>query len=265
MDGASTTPAGVWLHESGDGPLVVLVHGAMDRSGAMLRTRRLLQPGHRVIRYDRRGYGRSKSAAPTDDFSVQVADLADVLRERPGVVAGHSFGGVIALALAERHPELVRAVLAYEAPMMWEPWWPHAWSAMPDQHPEDAAEWFLRRMIGDAMWERLPASMRADRRAEGRALLADMHSVRLPAPAPYTPERVEVPVVAAHGSEARPHHRRATEELARRVPRPELRIVPGADHGIHLSDPEAFAQLVRRAVTAAGGSGVSLPADGNGA
>ena len=79
MEGARTTPEGVWLHESGAGPLVVLIHGAMDRSGGMLRTRRLLQHEFRVIRYDRRGYGRSKGAAPSPDFSVQVSDLVDVL------------------------------------------------------------------------------------------------------------------------------------------------------------------------------------------
>lgn len=246
-DGASVTAAGVWLHESGEGPLVVLVHGAMDRAGGMLRVRRLLLEDHRVIRYDRRGYGRSRDAPPRDDLDAQVDDLADVLAGRPAVIGGHSFGGVIGLALAQRQPDLVRAVLAYEAPMTWEPWWPHGSSLMPDERPGDAAEWFLRRMIGDALWERLPAAIRADRRSEGRALLADLRSVRPPASPPYLPERVTVPVVAAHGSEARAHHRRATHELARRAPNAELRVVPGGDHGLHLTMPEAFAGLVRRA------------------
>ena len=47
-----------------------------------------------------------------------------VIDGRPAVVFGHSFGGDIALAAAERHPQLVRAVGTYEAPMSWEPWWP---------------------------------------------------------------------------------------------------------------------------------------------
>jgi pimeloyl-ACP methyl ester carboxylesterase len=250
-DGARVTPSGIWLHEAGTGPLVVLIHGAMDRSGGMLRCRRLLQHDHRVIRYDRRGYGRSKLAEPSDDVSVQVSDLEDVLDGRPAVIGGHSFGGVIGLALAQRSPSLVRSVLAYEAPMMWKPWWPHGSSRSPDESPEDAAEWFLRRMIGDRMWERLPRSVRADRRAEGRALLADLRSVRPPAPEPYEPERIAVPVLAAYGAAGRPHHRRAAEELARRAPHGSLSVVPSANHGIHLAMPEAFAGLVRRAVGAA--------------
>jgi pimeloyl-ACP methyl ester carboxylesterase len=250
-DGATTTPAGVWLHESGTGPVVVLVHGAMDRSGGMLRARRLLHHEHRVVRYDRRGYGRSKAATPSDDFSVQVDDLAEVIDGRRAVIAGHSFGGVVGLALAERRPELARAVLAYEAPMMWEPWWPHGSSRGPDESPEDAAEWFLRRMIGDDTWKRLPRSYRVDRRAEGPALIADLRSVRPPAPLPYVPERIAVPVVAAYGSAGRPHHRRAAEELARRAPYGQLRVVHGSNHGVHLSMPEAFASLVRQAAAAA--------------
>jgi pimeloyl-ACP methyl ester carboxylesterase len=55
-----TGPA-IWAEEAGDAahPLVVLVHGAMDRSAGMLRLSRRLDHEYRVVRYDRRGYGRS--------------------------------------------------------------------------------------------------------------------------------------------------------------------------------------------------------------
>jgi pimeloyl-ACP methyl ester carboxylesterase len=239
----------------GSGPLVVLVHGSMDRSGGMLRVRRILQRDHLVVRYDRRGYGRSLAAGPPASFDQQVDDLVDVLAGRPAVVAGHSFGGVVCLATAERRPDLVRAVLAYEAPKMWEPWWPgtttgsQALSRLgPGSEAEaDVAEWFLRRMIGDDTWERLPASMRAERRAEGRALVAELRSLRPPAPAPFRAEAITVPVLSACGTEGEAHHLRAAEELARSAPRGELRVVEGAGHGAHLSHPEAFADLVRRA------------------
>src|SRR5690606_39195244 len=150
-------------------------------------------------------------------------------------------------------PEVVRAVLAYEAPMTWEPWWPtgaglrapaaladrRGDAASEDADPHDAAEWFLRRMIGDHVWERLPRGMRAERRAEGPTLVAELQSVRPPAPVPYDPSAIIVPVVAAHGSEARPHHKRATGDLARRAPLGELAVIEGAGHGAHLTHPEA--------------------------
>jgi pimeloyl-ACP methyl ester carboxylesterase len=257
LDGARVTARGLWVHESAPDRLpaadvvVVLVHGAMDRSGGMLRVRRALvaaRPDLRVIRYDRRGYGRSRAAEPDGELAAQVDDLAEVVGDRPAVLAAHSFGGVVALALAERRPELIRAVMAYEPPMMWQPWWPHATSRTGDERPEDAAEWFLRRMIGDETWERLPSFMRADRRAEGRALVADLRSVRPPAPPPYAPERVTPPVVVGRGEHARPHHLRGVGELVARLPDATVQVVAGGHHGLHLTDPGAFAELVIRAV-----------------
>jgi pimeloyl-ACP methyl ester carboxylesterase len=249
-DGSRVVSDGIWAQEVGEGPLVALVHGAMDRSGGMLRVRRILQPSCRVLRYDRRGYARSLATGPATSFGQQVDDLVRLLDGRPAVLAGHSFGGLVCLALAERRPDLVRSVLAYEAPKMWAPWWPGSSAGVEgaDRQAPEAAEWFLRRMLGDDLWDRLPRGMRAERRAEGPTLVAELRSVRPPSPVPYEAAAIAVPVLAAYGSEARPHHRRASEELARAAPRGELAVIEGAGHGAHLSHPDEFAGLVRRAI-----------------
>ena len=253
---------GLWVQATGEGPLVVLVHGAMDRASSMLRVRRALERECRVVRYDRRGYARSLELGPATSLDQQVDDLAAVVGSDGAAVVGHSLGGVICLGLAERSPEQVVAVVAYEAPMMWEPWWPAgtagatalASGSRPDGgdgDPGDAAEAFMRRMLGDARWSRLPAPVRAERRAEGPTLLAELRTVHHPAPAPYRPERLTVPVVAAFGSETQPQHRRAAQELARRAPRGVLERIDGAGHGAHLTHPQAFAGLVRRSLSLA--------------
>ena len=254
---------GLWVQEVGHGPLVVLVHGAMDRASSMLRVRRALEGECRVSRYDRRGYAHSLELGPATSLDQQVDDLAAVVGSRVAAVAGHSLGGVICLALAERSPAQVGAVVAYEAPMMWEPWWPAGTAGATalattagrrdgdDGDPGDAAEAFMRRMLGDARWSRLPAHVRAERRAEGPTLLAELRTVHHPAPAPYRPERLTVPVVAAFGSETQPQHRRAAEELARRAPRGVLERIDGAGHGAHLTHPQAFAGLIRRSLSLA--------------
>ena len=253
----------LWAQEVGEGPLVVLVHGAMDRASSMLRVRRVLEGECRVLRYDRRGYARSLELGPAVSLDQQVDDLAALVGSRVAVVAGHSLGGVICLALAERWPEQVGAVVAYEAPMMWESWWPAGTAGATalattagrrdggDGDPGDAAEAFMRRMLGDARWARLPAHVRAERRAEGPTLLAELRTVHHPAPAPYRPERLTVPVVAAYGSETQPQHRRAAEELARRAPHGVLDRIDGAGHGAHLTHPQAFAGLVLRSLSLA--------------
>lgn len=256
-------PPGLWAQAAGEGPLVVLVHGAMDRASSMLRVRRALEGECRVVRYDRRGYGRSLAAGPAASFAQHVDDLATLLgSRRAAALVGHSLGGVVCLALAERSPELVGAVVAYEAPMMWEPWWPadsagrvSLATATDDRRDGaggetgDVAEEFLRRMLGDTRWEQLSAPVQTERRAEGATLVAELRSVLLPAPAPYQPELVTVPVVAAFGSETQPQHRRGAEELARRAPHGVLEMIDGAGHGAHLTHPTAFADLVRESLS----------------
>ena len=118
----------LFVHESppasgADGPLVVLVHGSMDRHRSFLRLRSRLRHC-RVVIYDRRGYERSRAVQPpASGVADHASDLACVLAERPAVVLGHSYGGVVALALAATRPDLVRAAVVYEPPMAWTDWW----------------------------------------------------------------------------------------------------------------------------------------------
>lgn len=237
-----------------DGPAgpVVFVHGSMDRGASFLKVTRRLRDLH-CVRYDRRGYGRSVTAEPAGSIAEQVGDLAAVIERRPSVVVGHSLGGVIALGLAHEQPELVLALAVFEAPMGWAPWWPagsagnDALAVLAERGPEDAAEVFMRRMVGDEGWERLPPSTRAARRAEGRALVAEIGAMRDARP-PYEPDAITAPLVVGRGSDTAPHHLRASDELAAAVGGAELVVIEGAGHGAHTSHPDEFAAFVRRAV-----------------
>ena len=167
-------------------PLIALVHGTMDRSAGLLRLSRCLDHAFRVLRYDRRGYGRSVSHPGPFDIDHQVDDLVGLLGGRRALVFGHSYGGNIALATAARHPELVVAVAVYETPLSWLDWWPGT-TAGADAiatrgDPADAAERFVRRLISDARWEKLPPSTRAARRSEGPAMVGELVDLREHAP-----------------------------------------------------------------------------------
>lgn len=250
----------VYVVESGEdnpGLLVVLVHGSMDRSGSWVRVVRELRERH-CVRYDRRGYGRSLEVGG-GAMEDHVGDLFDVIADRPCVVAGHSYGAAIALVAAQRRPDLVRGVVSYEGPMSWRPWWPGG-SAGGNAVDEvrsgaakgDAAERFLRRMIGDEKWESLPAKTREERRAEGEALITELLSALGGGP-PYDPAAVTVPVISARGTTSDEHLRRGADVLAREVPDVELAVIDGAGHGAHQSHAAEFAGLIRRLLSRTAG------------
>ncbi len=254
----STAGAGrdhCWQTADGDGPHVVLVHGTMDRASSFGRVVRKLD-GFRVIRYDRRGYGHSLGLGPPTSFTQQVDDLLDVVGDGPALVAGHSYGGTIALAAAQRAPTVVVGVVAYEPPMPWRDWWPSgsagASAAASADSPQDAAERFMRRMIGDQRWERLPPSTRAARRAEGPTLVAEMSHARTPGEPCMEPRSITVPVLAAHGTEGAAYHGRSAEVVAAEAPSGALVVLDGAGHGAHLTHPAAFAGLIERLAVTVG-------------
>jgi pimeloyl-ACP methyl ester carboxylesterase len=103
---------GVQLHyvERGEGPPVVLLHGNMvslddfEASGLIDR----LAQSHRVIAFDRPGFGhstrpRDRLWTPATQAALLHAALQHLGVERPFVV-GHSMGTLVALALALDHP-----------------------------------------------------------------------------------------------------------------------------------------------------------------
>ena len=176
----------------------------------------------------------------------QVADLVELLGGRRAFVFGHSYGGNIALATAARHPELVVGVAVYETPMSWLDWWPGttagADAIATSGDPGDAAERFVRRLISDARWEKLPPSTRASRRSEGPAMVGELVDLR--EHAPWSARDVVAPVVAIYGERGAAHHRSGTEYLGRELADVRVVAVPEARHFGPNTHPEAVAAAI---------------------
>jgi len=223
-------------------PLIALVHGAMDRSAGMLRLSRRLDHDLRVLRYDRRGYGRSVPHPGPFDMAAQVADLVGLLAGRAAVIMGHSYGGNVALATAAQHPELVRGVVIYETPLSWEPWWSNtsagARAVEQAADPEAAAEDFMRRLVGADRWDALPERTRATRRAEGLALVSELADLR--SHQPWSADQIGVPVWVGYGSEALPQHRKGMPYAAEMIAGAHLVELSGCGHMAPNTHPEQF-------------------------
>lgn len=96
-----------------DAPAVVLLHGVTQSHRSWDWVVPEIGATHRVVRPDARGHGRSDRAPGHYDLFAYADDTAAVIEEvgGPVVLVGHSLGGVVAAAVAQRRPELVRALL----------------------------------------------------------------------------------------------------------------------------------------------------------
>lgn len=94
-------------------PELTLLHGAGLNAHTFDRT--ILALGHPALSVDLPGHGRSAWRSDADYRpDTLVPAVAESLRhftEQPQLVVGHSLGGLTALSLAARYPELVRALI----------------------------------------------------------------------------------------------------------------------------------------------------------
>jgi len=170
------------------------------------------------------------------------------------VLFGHSYGGDVALALAQRHPELVTAAVVFEPPLPWLDFWrspsPHLDPPGPEPAPEEVAERFIRRMIGDRRFARIPAATRAELARDGSALATELASIRRDPP-PFDPELIDVPVVVVWGAETAERHRQGAEWLARSLRRASVHKVDAAGHNGHRTHSREVAEIVLTTVAVA--------------
>ena len=115
--------ASLYSREVGKGQPLVILHGGPDFDiSYMLPEMDRFATGYRLIYYDQRGRGRSADGVRPEDVSLvsEIADLEIVRRNfqlNSVALVGHSWGAVLALEYALRHPERVsHLVLMNPAP-----------------------------------------------------------------------------------------------------------------------------------------------------
>jgi pimeloyl-ACP methyl ester carboxylesterase len=95
------------------GPPLLLIHGLTDRWQYYLPIIPYLTMRWHVYALDFRGHGRS-SRTPPYKYSSHIDDTISFIEEcvkAPAVIFGSSMGGTVALMVAARRPELVKAVI----------------------------------------------------------------------------------------------------------------------------------------------------------
>lgn len=258
--GAFMDVEGVRLHYSirGEGSPIVLIHGNAV-SGDDWNTSGvadLLLRGHRVIIFDRPGFGYSERPRGHLWTAARQADLLHQALRQLGVVrpviAGHSWGTIVALSLAERHQADI-AGLVLMSGYYFGTLRPDALLVIPGALPVlgDVLHYTIAPLLGRLLmplfkWAmfspaRVPIRFQAEyspamvlRPSQIRAAMVDgalMIPGALALRRGYKDLTLPVAIIAGEGDKV--VFRSRSEQLAAEVPGSMLQVIEGAGHMVH--------------------------------
>jgi pimeloyl-ACP methyl ester carboxylesterase len=253
----------LYHEEKGDGLPILLIHPSGATGSTWGPAVDTLAEAGRVIAYDRRGYHRS-GGDPVQSIAVHTEDAAallDALRTPPAVVVGTSIGATIAIDLALRRPDLVRAVVAHESP------WHVArqpptrsqvqalarlgWLSARGRHA-DAAAAFLRFAYtyrdGGTAWDAFPEEWRQAVSENAKAALTDIRIAIGGYPPAKDLAAITPPVVCTYGARSREPLVRVARSLVGVIPTAKLMEIPGAGHAAAFDAPGDFVQVILDAI-----------------
>ena len=253
----------LYYDDRGRGAPVLLIHGTGGSIATLAAVAQRLSETNRVISYDRRGFGRSSEApAPKaeDYMRRQIDDAATLLRElgAPGAsVFGWSMGGVVALGLASRHPNVVSRVVVYEPPI-------HAKKHMTVSlaralggavmlskvgRYERAAQRFFRFALayntGGNAFDELDEPSRKLLLASARSVMAEVDAGTGEEISRDEIGRIRCPVGIVVGTRSAKFLAAAAERLAEYLPRARTLRMPAGDHVMNLRKPDVLTDAIR--------------------
>jgi len=264
---------GTRLHyiDVGAGPAVVLLHGTggatadFEASGLVERLSRT----HRVVVFDRPGYGhtrrpRGRRWTPQAQAAVIAEACGQILVQRP-IVIGHSWGALVALALAISQPAALRGLILISGP-----YFPRlradALAAVPLALPilgemlSHTVAPIIARFVAPRLIKRIfapnAATARFDREFPMQfayrpsQLMAAAEETMLTMTAPAALQRyydeIEIPVALFAGSDDGMVDTNHALRMQQRLPHSELHLLSGVGHMAHHFAVDEIAEVVER-------------------
>lgn len=229
----------------GSGPRMLFIHGsAADHTTWNIQLASPLRERFTLIAYDRR--------AEATSVEEHAADAAEVLAGDRALIVGSSFGSVIALELMRTRPELCAGAVLIEPPMGASDdaaAAPAAFLAEFDRRAAEqggpaAGEFFLRTVLGDEAFDRIPRAYQERSKQKWAAIRADSGALIAYRPRYAELAQVAVPTLLVGGDRSASYFRPTLEALERALPRARLAVVAGAGHMLQAEAPRKFAELL---------------------
>jgi pimeloyl-ACP methyl ester carboxylesterase len=239
----------------GEGPPLVLVHGATLDSRMWQPQLAALADEFTVVAWDEPGAGRS-SDVPVGfglaDYARCLAALIDGLELGPAHVAGLSWGGTVVQELYRHHADLVVTLILADTYAGWK-------GSLPEEEVRARVELYRRAVAapadefdptppglfaGDPPREFLPLleEMAADVRRES---MSTALSVMAEADQRDLLPRIAVPTLLIWGDRDARSPLSVARQFEQAIPASKLVVIPGAGHVSNLEQPEPFNDAVR--------------------
>jgi len=259
------TPGLIDYQETGSGPTIVLVPGSCSTGAAWRPVMSHLQDRFRCVTTSLLGYGgTAERRMPGDtEISLEREIIESVIRRAGGPVhlVGHSFGGLVALAVALRGRVPLLSLTIAEAPAVdilretgelqhYETFRSMS-RAYADAFRRGESE-AIARMVdfygGEGTFAGWPQRVRDYAVETTPANLLDWESAYGFRLTPAALAAVKVPTLVLWGENSHPAARRANELLSRLMSRTEHSDISGASHFMIATHPMQFADLLIRHV-----------------
>lgn len=241
----------IGYEQAGEGPPLVLLHGAV--SDCRVWEAQIEAFSHRfsVIAWDAPGCGQSTDPPESfrlPDYADALAGVLGQLGVGPAHVLGHSFGGALALELAARHPSAVATLILVGGYAGWK-------GSLPQNEVERRLSFALEvadRLPGGFEPESMPGlfseEMSPEAAAALRSVMAEIRPVATRAMAHALAEAdlrdalpsIRVPTLLLFGDADERSSLTVATDLNRRIPRSRLVVLPGLGHECYLEDPKGF-------------------------
>ena len=247
--------ASIYFEEAGQGDAVVLIHGGFGDRRMWDAQFATLSREYRVVRYDHRGFGRSRVLV--DSAYSPPADLVRLL-DHLGIdkahVIGNSVGGSVALDFALLHPDRVGKVVVVASGASGAKYSAEdvasivaVFKTAQEQGVDQAAElWLQNPMIAISSKDARSADLVARMVRENRNIfrLQNWPEWRMTPTAFERLGELRMPVLFVLGDQDTPVVQRVSNETAARIAGAETIRITGADHLPQLTHPDAFMQRV---------------------